>query len=225
MRVRTCPRHHSLPRARRSRRSESRGKTASARPAQATQGRSQPSVAPPASRTAVRASSAHLREQCRMAEQCRVAGKKWVMFPGSPVLHRRGDVSGTSPYFIRYVSGTSPYSTGEDVSGTSPYYTREGCFRNFTVLHQRGDVSGTSPYSTRERCFRNFTVLHERGDVSGTSPYYIGEGKRRASAQTYPKVERVKWTRCSPLLAPNMRHQRLFEGPIARARPDPQTSP
>ena len=174
---RTCPRHHSPPRVRRSRRTESTGTTASARLAQAIQDRLQQSVAPPASRTAVRASSAHLREQCRMAEQCRVANKKWVMFPGFPVLHRRGD------------------------------------------------VSGTSPYSTRERCFRNFTVLHERGDVSGTSPYYIREGKRRASAQTYPKVERVEWTRCSPLLAPNMRHQRLFEGPIARARPDPQTSP
>ena len=120
-------------------------------------------------------------------------------------------------------------------SGTSPYYTREGWFRNFTVLHRRGDFSGTSPYYIREifpelhrttpRFFRNFTVLHRRRDVSGTSPYYIREGKRRASAQTYPKVERVERSRCSPLLAPNMRHQRLFEGPIALARPDPQTSP
>ena len=140
-------------------------KTASARLAQATQDRLQQSVAPPASRTAVRASSAHLREQCRMAEQCRVASKKWVMFPGFPVLHRRGDVSGTSPYFIRYVSGTSPYSTGEDVSGTSPYYTREGCFRNFAVLHQRGMFPELHRTPPERRCFRNFTVLHRGGEA------------------------------------------------------------
>ena len=120
------------------------------------------------------------------------------------------------------LSGDLPYSVAEE--SRRPLCTtvrvRFGLIRTQRVelLAFRKVRSGVLPTK------RRFGLLPYYGKTCTGFPC-TSKGEAKSASSTYPKVERVERSRCSPLPAPNMRHQRLFEGPLALARPDPQTSP
>ena len=97
---------------------------------QATRGRSQPWAALPASRAAEKESSAHLREQCRVAGQRRIrsgmlAIPTWYISGICTVLCLVESVKGLAPYYV-YFGYLYRTLSGRIRPGLAPYLVHFG---------------------------------------------------------------------------------------------------